>query len=799
MKTKTYNKTVVLLDAHAILHRSYHAMGGFATRDGKPTGALYGFVMMVLRIYEDIKPDYIAACFDLPKPTFRHISYEAYKGGRQKTDDELVDQIKESYKLCEDLNIPVYTKEGYEADDLLGTIAKQLKSNEEMRVVIASGDMDTLQLVDDDKVVVYTLKRGNDAALFNKEEVIKRYGFPPENIPDYKGLAGDPSDNIIGIKGIGDKTATELIKNFGNVEGIYKTLKKDRNLLLEKGIKERIVGLLEEGEEEALFSKTLATIICDAPIKYSIPKENWRESINVEAYEAMCDRYEFRSLRNRLKRDIADEFKIDKEEEVVDETILEECKVMTHLLYSENTNPKTEDIKAFAKVDSINEAHKVLSEQIKKENLFDLYNEMERPLIPIIKQMGINGISLDVNKLQKLSKKLHEKVNVLEKEIYELCGEEFNVASPKQLGVILYDKLNLGLNATGKSVASPDHPKGGLRIKIKKTSTGQKSTNASELEKIKDEHPVVEKIILYRELTKLLSTYIDLLPQFVKDDGKIHAHFVQTGAGTGRFSCEDPNLQNLPTKGEFGKDVKEAFVASKGHKLLSLDYAQVDLRAAAILSQDKNLIEIFEKGIDVHTGTAMKVFNVKDEDVTKEMRRHAKAINFGILYGMGVTSLKDSMKVERKDAQEFYDKYKSTFTRLMEYLEEVKAFAFSHGFTETLLKRRRYVPLLKSPLPFLRAQGERIAINAPIQGTSADIIKLAMVDTDKYIKDNGLEKSVKLVLQIHDEIIFEVEEKVSEEVSQKFKEILEDVLKKRKLSDLPLVASVSLGDNLQTV
>ena len=799
MKTKTYNKTVVLLDAHAILHRSYHAMGGFATRDGKPTGALYGFVMMVLRIYEDIKPDYIAACFDLPKPTFRHISYEAYKGGRQKTDDELVDQIKESYKLCEDLNIPVYTKEGYEADDLLGTIAKQLKSNEEMRVVIASGDMDTLQLVDDDKVVVYTLKRGNDAALFNKEEVIKRYGFPPENIPDYKGLAGDPSDNIIGIKGIGDKTATELIKNFGNVEGIYKTLKKDRNLLLEKGIKERIVGLLEEGEEEALFSKTLATIICDAPIKYSIPKENWRESINVEAYEAMCDRYEFRSLRNRLKRDIADEFKIDKEEEVVDETILEECKVMTHLLYSENTNPKTEDIKAFAKVDSINEAHKVLSEQIKKENLFDLYNEMERPLIPIIKQMGINGISLDVNKLQKLSKKLHEKVNVLEKEIYELCGEEFNVASPKQLGVILYDKLNLGRNATGKSVASPDHPKGGLRIKIKKTSTGQKSTNASELEKIKDEHPVVEKIILYRELTKLLSTYIDLLPQFVKDDGKIHAHFVQTGAGTGRFSCEDPNLQNLPTKGEFGKDVKEAFVASKGHKLLSLDYAQVDLRAAAILSQDKNLIEIFEKGIDVHTGTAMKVFNVKDEDVTKEMRRHAKAINFGILYGMGVTSLKDSMKVERKDAQEFYDKYKSTFTRLMEYLEEVKAFAFSHGFTETLLKRRRYVPLLKSPLPFLRAQGERIAINAPIQGTSADIIKLAMVDTDKYIKDNGLEKSVKLVLQIHDEIIFEVEEKVSEEVSQKFKEILEDVLKKRKLSDLPLVASVSCGDNLEVI
>ena len=783
MKISNHKKTVVLLDSHAILHRSYHAMGGFATRDGRPTGALYGFVMMVLRIYEDIKPDYIAACFDLPKPTFRHLSYDAYKGGRQKTDDELVDQIKESYRLCEELNIPVYFKEGYEADDILGTIAKQLKKESDMRVVIASGDMDTLQLVDDDKVVVYTLKRGNDAALFNREEVIKKYGFPPENIPDYKGLAGDPSDNIIGIKGIGDKTATDLIKNFGTIEDIYKTLKKDRNLLLEKGIKDRIVGLLEEGEEEALFSKTLATIICDAPIEYSIPKDNWRESINVTKYEEMCDRHEFRSLRNRLKSDMADitdEFKIEKEVEKVDETLLEECKLMTHLLYSENTNPKVEDIKIFAKTETIEEAHKVLLELIKKENLSALYEEMEKPLIPIIKQMNINGVSVDVPKLQKLSKKLHEKVIGLEKEIYELCGEEFNISSPKQLGVILYDKLNLG-------------------TKIKKTGTGQKSTNVTELEKIKEEHPVVEKIMEYREITKLLSTYIDTLPNFVKEDGKIHAHFIQTGAGTGRFSCEDPNLQTLPTKGEFGKDVKEAFVASKGKKLLSIDYAQVDLRAAAILSQDKNLVEIFEKGIDVHTGTAMKTFGVEEKDVTKEMRRKAKAINFGILYGMGVTSLKESMKVERKDAQEFYDKYKSTFTRLMEYLEEVKAFAFSHGFTVTLLGRRRYVPLLKSPLPFLRAQGERIAINAPIQGTSADIIKLAMVDADKYIRDNKLEDRVNLLLQIHDEIVFEIDEEISNDVSLKLKEVTENVLKKRKLSNLPLTVSTSLGDNLEVI
>ena len=782
MKNSNYKKTIVLLDAHAILHRSYHAMGGFATRDGRPTGALYGFITMVLRIYNDIEPDYIAACFDLPKPTFRHISYDAYKGGRQKTDNELIEQIQESYKVCEALNIPVYTKEGYEADDLLGTIAKQLKKERNVRVIIASGDMDTLQLVDDDKVVVYTLKRGNDVALYNREEVIKRFGFPPEMIPDYKGLAGDASDNITGIKGIGDKTATDLIINFGTIEGIYKVLKKDRKKLLEKGIKERIVKLLEEGEEEALFSKTLATIICDAPITFTFPKDDWHNGIDREKYIEMCDRYEFRSLRGRLNRkeNITDEFQPDVVKEEIDEETLEECKIMTHLLHSETTNPNVEVIKNVARVETLNEAKDKLEELLKKEKLFDLYIEVEKPLIPIVKEMQTNGITLDVKKLKTLSKKLHEKVSILEKEIYKLSGETFNISSPKQLGDVLYEKLALG-------------------TKIKKTSTGAKSTNVAELEKIKDEHPVVIKVLEYRELTKLLSTYIDTLPNYVKEDGKIHAHFIQTGAATGRFSCEDPNLQTLPTKGEFGKEVKEAFIASKGKLLLSLDYAQVDLRAAAILSGDKDLIDIFHKGIDVHTGTAMKVFGVKEKDITPEMRRKAKAINFGILYGMGVTALKEAMHVERKEAQEFYDKYKSTFVRLMEYLEEVKVYTFKHGYTVTLLGRRREVPLLKSPLPFLRAQGERIAINAPIQGTSSDILKLAMIDAQKFIVDNKLESKVKLLLQIHDELVFEIDEKIAKEIASKLAKILEDVLKKRKMSDLPLVVSNSLGDNLQII
>lgn len=773
--------TIVLLDAHAVLHRGYHAMQGFATRDGRPTGAIYGLMTMVLRLYNEIKPDYIAACFDLPKPTFRHTSYDAYKAGRAKTEDALAEQLKAAPSICERLSIPVYCHEGFEADDMLGTIVDQLKQRKDVRIIIASGDMDTLQLVDDEKVFVYTLKRGNDTALFDEKAVIERYGFGPKMIPDYKGLAGDPSDNIIGIKGIGDKTATELIKAFGSVESVYVALKKDRNQFLEKGFKERMVKLLEEGEEEALFSKTLATIRRDAPVTYVFPEKKWSETINMEEYEKLCDEFEFRSLRNKLAS-------IDTREGeaslVVEEDValadLEDLRVMTHLLHSEMTNASLVDIRTLTDKSSLVDMRAWLQEELKKEGLWNLYEEVERPLMSVIRDMEACGITLDTEGLGKLSKELHARVVALSQEIYTSAGMEFNIASPKQLGEVLYEKLNLG-------------------TKIKKTSTGAKSTNAGELEKIKDEHPIVVQIIEYRELTKLLSTYIDTLPNYVQDDGRIHAHFIQTGAGTGRFSCEDPNLQNLPIKSELGKKVREAFVAPAGKVLLSCDYAQIDLRAAAMLSGDKHLIEIFEKNIDVHTGTAARVFGVSEADVTADMRRKAKAINFGILYGMGVTSLKEGMHVERAEAQAFYDQYKATFTRLMEYLEEVKAYAWKHGYTVTLLGRRREVPLLKSPLPFLRAQGERIAINAPIQGTSADVIKLAMIDADVYIKEKKLQDKVKLSLQIHDELVFELDANLAESVADDLVVVLENVLKKRNLSNLPLVASRSLGANLQAL
>lgn len=777
-------KTIVLLDAHAILHRGYHAMQGFATRDGRPTGALYGFITMVLKIYEEIKPDYVMACFDLPKPTFRHTSYDGYKAGRAKTDDALINQIKESYNLCEALSIPVFMCEGFEADDLLGTIAEKVKKDKKYRVVIASGDMDTLQLVDDDCVTVFTLKKGNEGVHYNEKKVIERFGFGPEHIPDYKGLAGDPSDNIIGIKGIGDKTATDLIMKYGTIEKMYKVLKKNAQTLIDDGFKERIVKLLEEGEEEALFSKTLATIRRDAPCEYELPKTEWLESLSVEKYQAMCDLYEFKSLRNRLsvmkQNGHTVEEEIKEEEDTIELDDLEELRVMVHLLHSEMTNASFTDIQNIAGEKTKEKIKERLEEQLKKEKLWHLFESVEQPLIPLVKEMGENGITLDVKKMKKMSEELHTRVTALEKEIYTLAGVEFNVASPKQLGDVLYDRLQLG-------------------TKIRKTKTGQKSTNVTELEKIKDEHAIIPLILEYRELTKLLSTYIDLLPTYVKDDGRIHAHFVQTGAGTGRFACVDPNLQNLPVKSELGQKVREAFVAGKGNVLLSCDYAQIDLRAAAILSKDKHLVDIFEKEIDVHTGTAARVFGVDEKDVTPDMRRKAKVINFGILYGMGVTSLKEGMGVERKEAQEFYDQYKKTFSRLMEYLEEVKAFAWKHGYTETLLGRRREVPLLKSPLPFLRAQGERIAINAPIQGTSADVIKLATLDANEYIQSKGLGDKVKLALQIHDELVFEIEKGISEKVADELVVVLENVLAKRKLATLPIKVSRSLGDNLYAI
>lgn len=834
-------KRLVLLDSHALLHRAYHAMVDFSTFDGRPTGALFGFIKMVLKIKDELKPDYVIACFDRKEATFRHEVYENYKAQRAKSDDELISQIKLAPKVCEALNIPVYSLAGFEADDLLGTIVEELTKEdfkvrgEDLEIFIASGDMDTMQLIDKgNHVKVYTLKKGiGETIVYKYEDVVKRFNFTPEQIPDYKGLRGDTSDNIIGIKGVGEKTATTLINLFESIEKMYELVHEDKDKFIEvckkdkaNKITDRIINLIIEGEEEAIFSKTLATIRKDAPMNFSLPEKEWLKDFDDAEFVKICNEFEFRSFKNIFRQkeventgpktsskkrvfnegdlnigglDLNEEdsstsslskLEIKKENNISEEEFLE-LKVIVNLLNSEITNPDEEQILDFAKVDSLSEAKQILVERLKKDNLFNLFELVEKPIISILREMKKNGILLNKEILKDQSENLHNKVRELEKEIYSHAQEEFNISSPKQLGVILYEKLKLG-------------------EKIKKTAGGSLSTNAAELDKLKDSHEIINLVLEYRELTKLLSTYIDTLGNFVKEDGRIHSDFIQSGTTTGRFSSENPNLQNLPAKSGEGLLVRKAFITDKNKKLFSLDYSQIDLRSAAILSKDENLIEIFKHGTDIHAGVASRVFKVGESEVTSDMRRKAKVINFGILYGMGVNALKDSMKVDRKEAQEFFDEYKKTFSALSEYLEIVKDEAKRVGFTETLLGRRRHIPLLKSKLPFLRAQGERIAINAPIQGTTSDILKLAMIDIDEYIKENNLEDKIKILLQIHDELIIEIDEELVDKEKDVLKDILANVLQKRlndnkwknlfipgtAIEEVPIKSDLKIGDNL---
>jgi len=676
MAKKINNKTLVLLDSHAIIHRAYHALPNFMNSKGEPTGALYGLATMLFKIITDLKPDYIVACYDLPKKTFRHEAYKEYKSGRAKTDEALVSQLIRSYDFFKACNIPVYKQEGFEADDLLGTITKQLASTSEMNIIIASGDMDTLQLVKDDKVCVYTLKKGiNDTILYNEKAVVSRFGFLPKFLPDYKGLRGDPSDNIIGIKGIGEKTATTLICAFGTIEKLYQELKKNPEKIKKLGITDRVINLLKEGEEEALFSKTLAMIRMDAPIEFKIPDKKWKESVEADQVAEFFRDLEFKSLQGRFLALLSlspDPFLKERGNELNSLPFgegkggainpnLEKAKIAFWLLNSEMTNPTEEDISHYKNSKSFEEAFKKMEEDIEKENLGYIYKEIEIPIIPIIKKMEEKGIAVDKDYFKKLSKDYHFELEKLEKNIWQYAGREFNINSPKQLGEIIFDEL--------KIQESEDKPSG---MRLKKTAGGARSTKESELEKMRELHPIIGEILKYRELQKLLSTYIDPIPDMVGGDGRLHANFIQTGTTTGRFSSNNPNLQNIPIKSELGKNIRNAFIAPKNYILASFDYSQIELRVAALLSQDSYFIKVFKEGRDIHTAVAMKVFKVEEEEVTAEMRRRAKIINFGILYGMGVNALKQNLGGTRAEAQIFYDNYFAQFPTIAKYLESIR-------------------------------------------------------------------------------------------------------------------------------
>jgi DNA polymerase-1 len=800
MKKTEKTKTLVLLDSHAIIHRGYHALPDFATSKGVPTGALYGLSAMLIGIIEKFNPDYIVACYDLPQPTYRHEAYKDYKAGRKKSDGELVEQLKSSRKIFENFNIPMYDKPGFEADDMLGTIVEQTKELSDLKIIIASGDMDTLQLVRDKEVQVFTLKKGiKDTVTYDEDAVLERFGFLPKYLPDYKGLRGDTSDNIIGIVGIGEKTATTLISHFKTIENIYKSLKKDVSLFKKLGITDRIIELLKNGEDEAIFSKMLATIRRDAPIKFELPEKTWKESFDLDRAEQVFNEFEFRTLGLRLKNIMKGngvDFKegglfgdtqavVEVSEDITEEQKKKVC-IALWVLNSSLTNPSYEDVLKYTKSKKYEDIEKYLLREIEKQGLNKVLNEIELPLIPVVSKMEEDGILLDKKYLKKLSEEYHVELNRLEKEIWKMAGREFNIDSPKQLGVVIFDEMNLGEGMGAK--------------RLKKTASGARSTKESELEKLKGVHPVIDKILEYRELAKLLSTYIDPLPLLTDSKDRLHAKFLQAGTTTGRMSSQNPNLQNIPTKTELGKRVRGGFMADKGCVLLAFDYSQIELRIAAIMSGDENLIEIFKKGQDVHTGVASKVFKVKESEVTKDMRRQAKVINFGILYGMGVNALKTNLGSTKDEAQLFYNEYFHTFSRVADFLEETKRFAEQNGYTETLFGRRRYFEGIRSKLPFIRAAAERMAINAPIQGTSADIIKISMRKIFDYINDTKNKEvygKVKMLLQVHDELVFEVEDDKDfiKKISKKIQGIMQDILTEEQSKGVPIITSSNIGLN----
>ncbi|QQR82224.1 hypothetical protein IPJ70_03000 [Candidatus Campbellbacteria bacterium] len=776
---KKETKRLVLLDTHAIIHRAYHALPDFASPTGEPTGALYGLSAMLLKMVAELKPDYIVAAYDLPKPTYRHEAFVGYKGTRAKIEDDLVRQIERSRDVLKALSIPLYECEGFEADDVLGTIVEQMKKRDDIEIVITSGDMDTLQLVDGNRVRVFTLRKGmHDTILYGEKDVQARFGFGPKLLPDYKGLRGDPSDNIPGIAGIGEKTATTLVTTFGSLKDIYTALKKDEQKVIASGVTARTVKLLQEGKEDAEFSKMLATIRRDVPISFVLPEKTWSESVDTSVVTTLFTELGFRSLTARLKEHFGRSEKLFEDapepvKEIISARDLEEARLGLWLLNSDMTSPSEEDILAYAKTESLKVAHTKIVADLHKEGLTPLLETIEKPLTPVLTKMTDVGIRLDVEYLKELSRDYHSELDALARRIYQHAGGEFNINSPRQLGDVLFEKMGL---------------KGG-----KKTSTGQRSTRESELQKLVDAHPIINEILEYRELQKLLSTYIDAFPSLIGEDGRLHTTFMQMGTTTGRLSSQNPNLQNIPIRTELGRAVRGAFVAEKGYALVAFDYSQIELRIAAIMSRDEKLVKTFHEGGDIHTTVAAEIFGVAPEDVTVDMRRTAKVINFGIIYGMGANALAATAKMSRSDAQKYLAEYEKTFVGLREYISRAKGEVRKKGYTETLFGRRRQLSAIRSPLPFMQAEAERQAVNAPIQGTSADIIKVAMIRADEYITKNNLSPDVRLVLQIHDELIFEVREDSVSTIVPVMKEIMETALSPEKAGGVPVLTEASSG------
>lgn len=712
-------KLFLVIDSNSLFHRAYHALPRFMTKKGELVNAVFGFSTILMKALKDFKPDYFAAAFDVAGPTFRDEEFDQYKATRTKAPDELYAQIPRIKQVLGAFNIPIYEKEGFEADDVIGTIAATVeKEHPDVEVIIVSGDLDTLQLVSKN-TNVYTMKKGvQETVIYDEKAVKDRFGLGPSQMADYKGLRGDASDNIPGVPGIGEKTASVLLQKNKNLELLYKAIDAGKDI----GASERIKNLLIEHKEQAFFSRMLAQIRLDVPVNLSLDDAKWGGFEQSEVEELFSE-LEFHRLIARLGE--LDGFEAAEQE-------------------TEGTEeaPKRKE-ELLAEIEEANDAG-IFSAEIYK---------LEKDLVPVILKMEESGIKVDKGALGELQKELEKLLEEIEKKVYKEAGEEFNINSPQQLSEILFEKLQISTKG------------------LKKTPGGKVSTAAGELEKLKNTHPIADLILEQRELQKLLSTYIVPLPELADAGDRIHTTFQPLGTSTGRLSSKNPNMQNIPIRGEFANKIRRAFVAEEGNLFLACDYSQMELRVIAHLARDKNMVKTFENDEDIHVNTAALVFGVEKEKVTKQMRYRAKALNFGIIYGIGPKAFAQSADISFEEAKEFIQRYLEVFDGVAAYMEETKQKAHQVGYVETMFGRKRLVPDLKSPNPMHRAMAERAAINMPVQGTAADIVKMAMLEASKKLKD------INLLLQIHDELLWEGESDTIKKTAEEAKKLLENVVK----------------------
>ncbi len=832
---------LLILDGNSVINRAFFGVKPLTTREGLYTHAIYGFLNILERMEKEEQPEAVCVAFDLHGPTFRHVKYEGYKANRHGMPEELAQQMPLMKDVLRAMNIPIYECQGWEADDVIGTVGR-ICSNNGWECVIVTGDRDSLQLIDENVHVKLVISKPGQtsATLYTQEKFLEEYGFEPKKMVDLKALMGDSSDNIPGVAGVGPKTATELLMKFGSLDGVYANLE-------DPSIKPKLREKLEKDKENAYLSYDLATIRPEAPIDFE-PKDAIIQPYHrVELYQLfqklefvrLIDKYGLRDAavqQPKTKASVTSLPRLDTMPSLEDggavylagdgsvgiassqgvytmtpmeaqmglsfagvplvyhdskttmhgldelgipagETVFDTALAAYDLNPSQSEYPVSklattflgtcvDDGDAAACAEAIWQLRPVLAEELQKQGMAELYREIELPLCGVLYDMERQGIAIDNQQLAQFGQMLTERIGDCEELIFSYSQETFNINSTKQLGELLFEKLGLP--------------------PVKKTKTGY-STNADVLEKLKNRHPIIPAIMDYRMLTKLKSTYADGLLKVICDDGRIRTTFQNLVTATGRLSSTEPNLQNIPVRTDLGAEIRKMFVPKPGYVLVDADYSQIELRVLAHIADDKKMQQAFVEGQDIHTVTASQVFGVQPEQVTALQRRHAKAVNFGIVYGISEFSLSEDIGVSRYEAKDYIDSYLANYPGVKKYMHDVVETARKQGYTSTLYGRKRYIPELTSSNFNIRSGAERIALNTPIQGTAADFIKLAMIRVHRALQAQY--PQAKLILQVHDELIVECPEDLAQPVSELVSREMEAVA---SLS-VPLTAEAKFG------